>query len=40
LLRNSPEPLNLTVMDPRAKEALKMIKRDETPPVGEKKPID
>ena len=39
LLRNSPEPLNLTAIDPRAKEAIKLIKRDETP-TGEKKPID
>ncbi len=40
LLRNSPEPLNLTALDPRAKESLKIIKRGETPPPGEKKPID
>jgi len=39
LLRNSPEPLNLTAIDPRAKEAIKLIKRGETP-TGEKKPID
>lgn len=40
LLRNSPEPLNLTALDPRAKESLKLIKRGETPPTGERKPID
>jgi hypothetical protein len=40
LLRNSPEPLNLTALDPRAKESIKLIKRGETPATGEKKPID
>ncbi len=42
LLRNSPEPLSLTTIDPRAKESLKTIRRGETPPAppGEKKPID
>jgi hypothetical protein len=40
LLRNSPEPLNLTAIDPKAKEMLKSIKTGEKPPEGEKKPID
>lgn len=40
LLRNSPEPLNLTALDPRAKESLKMLKKGETPPPGDRKPID
>ena len=40
LLRNSPEPLNLTALDPRAKESLKTIRQGETPVPGEKKPID
>jgi hypothetical protein len=42
LLRNSPEPLNLTALDPRAKESLKTTRRGETQPTpsGEKKPID
>jgi hypothetical protein len=40
LLRNSPEALNLTATDPRAKEAIKTLKKGETPPPGERKPID
>jgi hypothetical protein len=42
LLRNSSEPLNLTAIDPRAKESIRTIKKGETPPAppGEKKPID
>ena len=40
LLRNSPEPLNLTALDPRAKELIKTLRKGETPPPGEKKPID
>jgi len=31
LLRNSSEPLNLTAVDPRAKESLRTIKKGETP---------
>ena len=41
LLKNSPEPLNLTAIDPRAKESIKELKRGEKPPqTGERKPID
>lgn len=41
LLKNSPEPLNLTALDPRAKELIRELKRGEKPPqTGEKKPID
>jgi hypothetical protein len=40
-LRNSPEPLNLTAVDPRAKEMIKSIKRGERPsPRSERQPID
>jgi hypothetical protein len=41
-LRNSPEPLNLTAVDPRAKATIRSIQRGETPPTptGQKVPID
>ncbi|MDX6694644.1 MAG: hypothetical protein QOF02_2247 [Blastocatellia bacterium] len=32
MLKNSPEPLNLTAIDPRAKEAIKSIKQGEVVP--------
>ena len=43
MLKNSPEPLNLTAVDPKAKTLLKSIKRGETAPnenTGEKSTSD
>jgi len=40
-LKKSPEPLNLTAIDPRGKEMIKSAKRGEKPsPKSERQPID
>ena len=39
-LKNSPEPLQLTAVDPRAKELIKNIKRGEVTGIGSEGPRD